>query len=156
DGTLKLDNKLLTSLDRFVHGTTVAANAFLERKGGHIGFITTKGLRDTLVMRRMFRENMYDTRIPEPAPLVNRNDIFELDEPMDRAGKVMGPLDEAEVRKIAAEIGKRKIQAVGICFIFSFRNPAHELKVKQILEETVPGLYVSTSYEVCPEIRDYE
>ena len=156
DGRLELDKRLLASLDRFVHGTTVAANAFLERKGAYIGFITTKGLRDTLVMRRMFRENMYDTRVPEPVPLVSRNDIFEVDERTDRAGKIIRPLDDAEVRAIAAEIVLRKIQAVGICFIFSFRNPAHELRVKQILEEMVPGLYVSTSFEVCPEIRDYE
>jgi N-methylhydantoinase A len=153
---LKLGDRLWQSFDRFVHGTTVAANAFLERKGAHIGFITTKGLRDTLVMRRMFRENMYDTRVPEPAPLVNRNDIFEVHERMDRTGAIVRPLDEAQVRAIADEIAKRKIQAVGICFIFSFRNPAHELRVKQILEEAIPGLYVSASCEVCPEIRDYE
>lgn len=156
DSRLKLDGGLLGSLDRFVHGTTVAANAFLERKGAHIGFITTKGLRDTLVMRRMFRENMYDTRVPEPVPLVSRRDIFEVDERIDRAGRIIRPLDEAGVRAIAAEIARRKIQAVGICLIFSFRNPQHELRVKQILEELVPGLYVSVSYEVCPEIRDYE
>lgn len=109
DSRLKLDGGLLGSLDRFVHGTTVAANAFLERKGAHIGFITTKGLRDTLVMRRMFRENMYDTRVPEPVPLVSRRDIFEVDERIDRAGKIIRPLDEAGVRAIAAEIARRKI-----------------------------------------------
>ncbi len=156
DRRLALDGRVLQSLDRLVHGTTIAANAFLERKGAYIGFITTKGLRDTLVMRRMFRENMYDTRVPEPVPLVSRNDIFELDERMDRTGAVIRPLDEAEVRRVAAEIARRRIQAVGICFIFSFRNPAHELRVKQLLEELVPGLYVSASCEVCPEIRDYE
>jgi N-methylhydantoinase A len=153
---LQLGDRLVRSLDRFVHGTTIAANAFLERKGAHIGFLTTKGLRDTLVMRRMFRENMYDTRVPEPAPLVSRDDIFEVDERMDRSGAIVRPLDDAQVRAIAAQIVKRKIQAVGICFIFSFRNPAHELRVKRILEETIPGLYISASCEVCPEIRDYE
>jgi N-methylhydantoinase A len=156
EATLNLDRRLLSSLTRFVHGTTIAANSFLERKGAHIGFITTKGLRDTLVMRRMFRENMYDTRAPEPTPLVSRIDIFEIDERMDKSGQVVRRLNEDEVWAIAVEIKRRKIESVGICFVFSFRNPSHELRVKEILRECLPDLHISLSYEVCPEIRDYE
>jgi N-methylhydantoinase A len=152
----ELGGKLLQSLDRFVHGTTVAANAFLERKGGRIAFITTKGLRDTLVMRRMFRENMYDTRVAEPVPLVSRRDIFEVDERIDRRGDVVTPLDDGEVEAIAQELGRRGVDAVGVCLIFSFRNPDHELRIKRILREALPDVYVSVSCEVCPEIRDYE
>jgi N-methylhydantoinase A len=156
DERFELGGKLLQSLDRFVHGTTVAANAFLERKGGRIAFITTKGLRDTLVMRRMFRENMYDTRVAEPVPLVSRRDIFEVDERIDRRGDVVTPLDDGEVEAIAQELGRRGVDAVGVCLIFSFRNPDHELRIKRILREALPDVYVSVSCEVCPAIRDYE
>ena len=156
DERLKLSGGLLQSLDRFVHGTTVAANAFLERKGGHIAFITTKGLRDTLVMRRMFRENMYDTRVAEPTPLVSRSDIFEVNERIGRRGEVVTALDDEEVKAIAQELARRNIDAVGVCLIFSFRNPEHELRIKRILLDALPNVYVSVSCEVCPEIRDYE
>jgi N-methylhydantoinase A len=156
DERLKLSGGLLQSLDRFVHGTTVAANAFLERKGGHIAFITTKGLRDTLVMRRMFRENMYDTRVAEPTPLVSRSDIFEVNERIGRRGEVVTALDDEEVKAIAQQLARRNIDAVGVCLIFSFRNPEHELRIKRILLEALPNVYVSVSCEVCPEIRDYE
>ncbi len=147
---------LLRQLDRLVHGTTVAANCFLERKGARLGFITTMGLRDTLVMRRMFRENMYDTRTPEIVPLVSRINVFEVDERIDKHGKIVREMNEADVNKAIEEIRSRDLEAVGICFIFSFRNPEHELRVKQMLKERLPDVYVSTSFEVCPEIRDYE
>ena len=147
---------LLRQLDRLVHGTTVAANCFLERKGARLGFITTMGLRDTLVMRRMFRENMYDTRTPEIVPLVSRINVFEVDERIDKHGKIVREMNEADVNKAIEEIRSRDLEAVGICFIFSFRNPEHELRVKQMLKERLPDIYVSTSFEVCPEIRDYE
>jgi N-methylhydantoinase A len=152
----QLGGELLQSLDRFVHGTTVAANAFLERKGGRIAFITTKGMRDTLVMRRMFRENMYDTRVAEPVPLVSRRDIFEVNERVDRRGDVVTPLDDGEVKAIAQELARRKVDAVGVCLIFSFRNPEHEMRIKRILSDALPDVHVSVSCEVCPEIRDYE
>ena len=147
---------LLGNLNRLVHGTTIAANALIERNGARSGFITTKGFRDTLVMRRMFRENMYDTRAREPEPLITRDNIFEVEERLDRGGDVVTPLDKDAIAGIAAEIGRRGLESVGVCFLFSFRNPDHEREAKALLAAAAPDLYISTSHEVCPEIRDYE
>ena len=147
---------LLGDLSRLVHGTTIAANALIERKGARAGFITTRGFRDTLVMRRMFRENMYDTRAREPEPLVTRDNIFEVEERIDRSGEVVTQLDTDAAARIIAEIRQRGLESVGVCFLFSFRNPAHEREVKALLAEGAPGLYISASCDICPEIRDYE
>lgn len=147
---------LLSGLARLVHGSTVAANGLLERKGARMGFITTQGFRDTLVMRRMFRENMYDTRAKEPEPLVKRSDIFEVAERVDRDGAVVTPLARQEVERAIDEIERRGLESVGVCFLFSFRNPAHEEAVRDRLKERLPDLHVSTSVDVSPEIRDYE
>jgi len=143
-------------LERLVHGSTVAANALLERKGAKIGFVTTEGFRDTLVMRRMFRENMYDTRAREAEPLVLRNDIFEVSERIDRTGKVVTELNESDVARAVTEVERRGLESVGICFLFSFRNPEHERRVKAEFQKRLPHVYVSASCDVCPEIRDYE
>jgi N-methylhydantoinase A len=148
--------EVLGNLDRLVHGSTVAANALLERKGARMGFITTAGFRDTLVMRRMFRENMYDTRAREPEPLVGRNNILEVRERVDRDGGIIEPVAQDDLEHAIDVIESRKLESVGVCFLFSFRNPKHELAVRDRLEQRLPNLYVSTSIEVCPEIRDYE
>ena len=154
--TLELGKPLVHSLGRLVHGSTVAANAFLERKGARMAFITTKGTRDTLVMRRMYREDMYDTRSGEPSPLVTRDNVLEVEERVDHKGNVITPLNERDVLKAIQEIKRKDIEAIGICYLFSFRNPEHELRTKQMLREHLPDISVSTSYEVCPEIRDFE
>jgi N-methylhydantoinase A len=148
--------ELISDVDRLVHGSTVAANALLERNGARMGFLTTEGFRDTLVMRRMFRENMYDTRARAPDPLVTRNHIYEVAERVDRDGQVAVPLKDRDIDQIAKKIEKEGLESIGICFLFSFRNPKHERRVKQLLKKLLPDVYVSTSYEVCPEIRDYE
>lgn len=147
---------LVGNIDRLVHGSTVAANALLERKGAKTGFVTTEGFRDTLVMRRMFRENMYDTRAREPEPLVTRNNIFELAERVERGGKIVTPMQDKDVLAVAKEVKRRGLESIGVCFLYSFRNPKHERRVKRLLKKSLPDVYVSISYDVCPEIRDYE
>jgi len=154
--TLELKLPLIRSLSRLVHGSTVAANAFLERKGARMAFLTTKGTRDTLVMRRMYREDMYDTRSGEPEPLVSRDNIFEVDERLDHHGNVLTPLSEADVLHAIDEIKRRRIESVGICYLFSFRNPEHERRTRDLLKLHLPDVSVSISYDVCPEIRDFE
>ena len=156
ESTLDLDRPLVHDLGRLVHGSTVAANAFLERKGARMAFIATKGTRDTLVTRRMYREDMYDTRSGEPPPLVTRDNVLEVEERVDHKGNVITPLNEDDVLGVIREIQRRDIEAVGVCYLFSFRNPTHELRTKQLLQEHLPDVPVSTSYEVCPEIRDFE
>ena len=156
DQTLNLKTPLLTNLTRLVHGSTVAANAFLERKGAHMAFITTKGTRDSLVMRRMYREDMYDTRSGEPPPLVVRDNILEIDERLDHHGNVIQPLSERDVLRAVKHIKKRNIDSVGICFLFSFKNPDHEFRTRDILLKHLPDVAVCTSFDICPEIRDFE
>ena len=156
ENAINPDQPLVRKLSRLVHGTTVAANAFLERKGAKLGFITTRGFRDTLVMRRMYRENMYDTRSAPVAPLVSRDNIFEIEERIDHHGNVVTPLKEADLVRAVDEIERRGLESVGVCFLFSFRNPEHELRVKSYIEQRCPDLHLSLSCEVCPEIRDYE
>ncbi len=154
--TLDLDTPLITNLGRLVHGSTVAANAFLERKGARMAFVTTKGTRDTLVMRRMYREDMYDTRSGEPPPLVTRDNVLEVDERVDHRGRIITPLDEGDVLRAIEHIKKRKIEAVGICYLFSFKNPEHEIRTRDLVAKHLPDVSVCTSFEICPEIRDFE
>ena len=150
------DSELIGNVDRLVHGSTVAANALLERTGAKTGFVTTKGFRDTLVIRRMFRENMYDTRAKKPIPLVLRSNIFEIDERVERSGRAVTPIQDHDILAVAEEIKRRGLESVSVCFLFSFRNPEHELRVKELLRDSLPDVYVSASCDVCPEIRDYE
>ena len=154
--TLGLEVPLVKTVSRLVHGSTVAANAFLERKGARMAFITTKGTRDTLVMRRMYREDMYDTRSGEPPPLVSRDNVLEVDERVDHQGRIITPLEEEDVLGAIEHIRERGIEAVGICYLFSFKNPEHELRTRVLVERHLPHVSVCTSYEICPEIRDFE
>lgn len=154
--TLGLEAPLIRNLSRLVHGSTVAANAFLERKGARMAFITTKGTRDTLVMRRMYREDMYDTRSGEPPPLVTRDNVLEVDERVDHHGKIVTPLDEGDVLRAIKHLKKQDIEAVGICYLFSFKNPEHEFRTRDLVQKHLPDISVCTSYEICPEIRDFE
>ena len=153
---MDLDEPLLRRLTRLVHGTTVAANAFLERKGAKLGFITTRGFRDTLVMRRMYRENMYDTRSAPVAPLVSRDNIFEIEERIDRNGNVVTALNEDDLARAVNSIRQKGLESIGVCLLFSFRNPEHELRIRDYFRQHCPDLHLSLSCEVCPEIRDYE
>ena len=92
----------------------------------------------------------------EPEPLISRDNIFEVEERVDRSGEVVTPLDTGAVARIIAEIKRKGLESVGVCFLFSFRNPDHEREVKALLARDAPDIYISTSCDVCPEIRDYE
>ncbi len=153
---LGMEAPLVRTLGRLVHGSTVAANAFLERKGARMAFITTKGTRDTLVMRRMYREDMYDTRSGEPPPLVTRDNVLEVDERVDHHGQIITPLNEDDVLRAIDHLRERNIEAVGICYLFSFKNPDHELLTRDLVARHLPEVSVCTSFEICPEIRDFE
>ena len=148
--------RLLSRTSRFVHGTTVATNALLERKGARIAFLTTRGFRDTLNMRRMWRENTFDLHSLPPVPLAPRDRTYEVTERIDRDGQVALSLAEDEVRAIAEAIKAQGITSIAVCFLFSFRNPVHERRAREVLERIIPGAQVSLSSEISPEIRDYE
>ncbi|MGE3244804.1 MAG: hydantoinase/oxoprolinase family protein [Beijerinckiaceae bacterium] len=139
-----------------VHGTTLATNAIIERRGAKTALLTTKGFRDTLAFAYGHRFDQYDLSLTRPEPLIDRSLRLEADERMAADGSVLRPLDEAALRATAADLRARGIKAVAVCFLHAYANGAHEARAREILLAEAPGLYVSLSHEVCPEIREYE
>ena len=143
---------------RFVHGTTVATNAVIERKGATVGMLTTEGFRDTLEMGRQIRRAVYSI-ILEPetptflAPRAYRKGVKER---VAADGNILVPLYEDDVRRAAAELVDDGVAAIAICFLFSFLNPTHERRARDVVNELFPGLDVSISSEVDPAFREYE
>lgn len=143
-------------VSHLVHGTTLITNAIIERKGAKTGLITTKGFRDALEIGRERRYDIYDISLENPQPLVPRFLRREVTERLDHGGQVLIPLDPTEVRSVIQELVDAGIEALAVCLLHSFRNPAHEQLVKQIATDYFPRLTCSLSCEVMPEIREYE
>lgn len=143
---------------RFVHGTTVATNAVLERKGPKTGLLATAGFRDILEIGRQMRQTMYAAILqPEvPAFLAPGALRQEIEERVSSTGEIIVELDEASVRAAAARLVEAGVEGVAICFLFSFLNPAHEQRAAQIIREAHPHLSLSLSCEVDPAFREYE
>ncbi|MBI3199526.1 MAG: hydantoinase/oxoprolinase family protein, partial [Rhodospirillales bacterium] len=139
-----------------VHGTTLATNALIERKGARTALVTTEGFRDSLEIAWEHRFEQYDIYMERPEPLVPRDLRFGVPERVASDGAVLLPLDEQSVRKLASELKRLKIEAVAVCFLHSFTNEAHERRAGAILAEELPDVAISLSCEVCPEIREYE
>jgi N-methylhydantoinase A len=138
------------------HGTTVASNAILEHKGARVGLITTKGFRDVLEIRTLRAPRLYDLAWQKPPPLIERYLRKVVDERIDHAGNVERPLDPAEAERAVDALIAEGVEAIAVCLINSFANPAHELAVKQIIQRKAPRLPLSVSCEVLPEIKEYE
>jgi len=145
-------------VDYLVHGTTIGTNALIERKGARTGLITTDGMRDILEIGRIERPDagLYDIFVDTPAPLVPRYLRREVRERVGADGSVVVPLDEEIVRSEVAFLKKQAVESIAICFIFGFRNPSHERRVRQICEEMFPQATVSISSEIAPEFREFE
>jgi N-methylhydantoinase A len=138
-------------------GTTVATNALLERKGATVAYVTTAGFRDVPFIQRGNRKFHYDMSWVKPKPLALRRHCFELVERLDSEGRVLTPLDEAATRALARRIkADPEIASVAVTLLFSYLNPVHERRVKQIFAEEAPGLPVSISYDVLPKWKEYE
>jgi N-methylhydantoinase A len=148
----------LTRTDYVVHGTTIGTNALIERRGAQTGLITTQGFRDVLEIARVERPDggLYDIFVDLPTPLVPRHLRTEVGERIGAAGDVVRPLDERSVLEAAAALKEHGVESVAVCLIFSFRNPAHEQRVREICEEVFPAASVSLSSEIAPEFREYE
>lgn len=145
-------------VDRFVHGTTVATNAVLERKGPKTGLLMTDGFKDILEIGRQMRQNMYAAVLQPEVPGYLAPGAFrhEIGERIAHDGSVVRPLDEESVRKAAAELVALGVEGIAICFLFSFVNPTHEQRTAQIIREAYPELALSLSCEVDPAFREYE
>ena len=139
-----------------VHGTTLATNAVIERKGARTALITTQGFRDVLALRNESRYDQYDLQLTLPEPLVPRRLRLPVPERLDRDGQVLLPLDEAAVHALVPLLRAQVVAAVAVGFLHSFANPAHERRVRDILAEALPGLPVCLSSEVSPEMREWE
>lgn len=138
------------------HGTTVATNMVIERRGVRTGLITTKGFRDVLEIGRQTRPSLYDYSVANPPPLVPRALRIEVAERIDAAGDELQPLDEGAVAAAARTLGEAGVKAVGICFLHAYLRDAHERRAAEIVRGILPDAYVSTSSEVLPEFREYE
>jgi N-methylhydantoinase A len=156
-GRLNLSRaEMLARTKRLVHGTTVATNALLERKGASVALLTTAGHRDVIEMREGLKGNRYDLRTPPPEPLVPRELRFGVRERLKPSGEIVVPLDPASLDEAIAAIKKSGVNSAAICFLHAYRNPVHEIAVEQRLARELPGVSVSRSSDVLPQIKEYE
>ncbi|HKN53520.1 MAG TPA: hydantoinase/oxoprolinase family protein, partial [Amycolatopsis sp.] len=143
-------------VEQLVHGTTLVTNALIERKGSRTALLATAGFRDALEMRREHRYELYDLLIELPTPLVPRYLRFDVPERILADGSVHIGLNEEYVARLGRELDARGIDAVAICFLHSFTNPAHERRAAEVLGQVAPRLRVACSSDVVPEIREFE
>ena len=148
--------EFLENVDAIIHGTTITTNAVLTGSGAETGFVTTKGFRDVLNMRRGLKERQYDLKYSPPPPLVPRHLVNVVHERINCEGDVVVPIDEQDVYDAIDDFRKKHIRAVGVSLLFSFMNPVHERRVGEILKAELPDTYVSLSCDVLPQIRAYE
>ena len=145
-----------SSVRLVIHGTTMATNAIIERKGARTALITTSGHRDALEMAHENRFEQYDIGVDRPPPLVPRHLRLPVPERMDRHGSVLVPLDESAVRAVLPTLREHRVESVAVALIHGYANPAHEQRIAGILARERPDLAVTLASEVCPEIREYE
>lgn len=148
--------EMLASTDRIVHGTTVATNALLERKGAKVALLTTEGHRDVIEMREGLKDNRYDLRSPPPEPLVPRHFRFGVKERLKANGEVAIPLDDTSLSDAIAAIRHSGATSVAVCFLHAYLNPVHELAAVERLARELPDVSVSRSSDVLPQIKEYE
>lgn len=139
-----------------IHGTTLVINAIIERKGAKTGLITTKGFRDVLELGREIRYDAYDIFSQYPEPIVPRALRLEIDERVTADGRVLKPVNEQEAKTLVADIQKQGIESLAVCCINSYENPVNEQVLQRIIQESAPDLSTSYSFEVLPQIREYE
>lgn len=144
------------SVDQFVHGTTVVINALTERRGAKVALITTQGFRDVLEIQRANRTDMYNLLYEKPRPFVPRRFRFEVPERVTHLGIVLTPLDEDAVRRVAERCNALGIEAIAVCYLNAYANPAHETRTREIIEQVHPDAAITVSHEITREWREYE
>ena len=158
-GTLKACQKAgiaPSDIGQIIHGTTLATNALIERRGAKTALITTKGFRDVIEMRTESRFDQYDLNLILPQPLLPRNRRYVVNERMDATGKVLIAIDAAEVAVLADELAAAMYESIAVGLLHSYVNAAHERMIRDILAERLPGVMISLSSEVSPQMREYE
>ncbi len=144
------------AIEEIRHGTTVASNAILEHKGARTGLITTRGFRDVLEIRTLRMPRLYDIAWEKPAPLVERHLRRVVEERVDAEGRIERPLDPAEAERVVEGLLAEGVEAIAICLLHAYANPAHEQVIADIVRRRAPDLPLSVSSEVLPEIKEYE
>lgn len=146
----------VADLSELVHGTTLVTNALIERRGATTGLLTTRGFRDVLELGIEQRYDIYDLFLRFPDPLVPRRRRVEIEERISHDGAILAAIDVAAVRAAGARLVGEGCTAIAVCFLHAYRNPAHERAAGDVLRAAFPGISVSLSSEVVPEIREYE
>lgn len=147
---------LLARTERIVHGTTVATNALLERKGARVAMLTTEGHRDVIEMREGLKPDRYDLRLPAAPALVPRRLRLPVRERIRPDGRIEQPLDRASLDAAIARLKAEQVEAVAICFLHAWRDDAHERAAADAVRAALPGVFVTTSAEVLPQIKEFE
>src|SRR5207253_9049792 len=147
---------MLAATERLVHGTTVATNALLERKGARVALLTTAGHRDVIEMREGLKPDRYDLRSPPPEPLVPRERRLGVRERLKADGSAAIPLDPRSLDEAIDAVKKSGASSIAICFLHAYLNPAHELAAAERLRAAMPDITVSRSSDVLPQIKEYE
>ncbi len=146
----------LVSVEQIIHGTTLATNALIERRGAATAFVTTSGFRDVIETRTEGRFEQYDLNIVLPTPLIERQDRFVVEERLNARGEVLVPFDERQAAAVIGEIAARGYQSVAVGFLHSYRNADHEHRFRDLIQAQLPDVLVSISAEVSPQMREFE
>jgi N-methylhydantoinase A len=155
-GLLERVPGFMPKIDEIIHGTTLVINAIIERKGAKTALITTRGFRDVLELGREMRYDAYDIFAEYPEPLVPRSLRKEVAERVTADGRVIVKLNTEEVKQVLTGLCDSGIESLAVCLINSYENPSHEVQIKEIVKKIAPDLSLSTSFEVLPQIREYE
>jgi N-methylhydantoinase A len=153
---LKLAKIDLADVECFMHGSTIAINTVIQRKGAVTGLITTRGFRHVYAIGRGNRPDAYNLLFEKAVPLVPGNLIAEVDERLDARGEVVRPLDEESVKQAIRQLVAQKVESIAVVLLHAYRNPAHEKRVRELIEKLAPGVYVTVSHDILREFREYE
>jgi N-methylhydantoinase A len=146
----------ISAISDFLHGTTIAINTVLERKGANTALITTKGFRDVYAMGRNNRPEAFNLEFRRPRPLVPRSRTWEVSARMMASGEILRPLDDSEVETIGRELAAQDVSSVAVCLIHAYADPVHEQRIGEILSRICPDMFVSLSHDILREYREYE
>ena len=153
---IRIGNLEMDEIETIIHGTTVATNSLLEKKGAKTAFICTKGFTDIIFIQRMNRKHHYDLKWDKPKLPLERRYCFDIDERVDYKGEVLKELDDKDVVKLVKIIEKEKIETVAVCCLFSYLFAGHEIRIREIFKNLLPNVKISLSHEVFPRWREYE
>ena len=153
---IKVGNLKMEEIETIIHGTTVATNSLLEKKGAKTAFVCTKGFTDIIFIQRMNRKHHYDLKWDKPKLPLERRHCFDIDERVNYKGEVLKDLDDKDVVKLAKIIKKEKIESVAVCCLFSYLFAGHEIRIREIFKNLLPNVKISLSHEVFPRWREYE